>query len=202
MESSHLSEEKAEIYSMGRVVEPELGLIEAHLLTCEHCQVQVERMDEFVGAMRGSAKSLEDAPPSLLDRVRGFVTFHPGSAWAGAAAAAAAVIIFTVLPPGPRSPQHLELSTFRGAEPTSSHAKPNTPIDLQLDVTELPVSSLYTIELVDVSGRTIRTYTAEPRATKLSVAIGERLPKGQYWVRLYGNSLKSELLREYNLHVD
>jgi hypothetical protein len=202
MDSSHLSEEKAEKYSMGKIAESELGPIETHLLTCEDCQEQVERMDVFVAAMQGSAKSLKDDPPSLLDRIRGFVTFHPGSAWAGATVAVAAVALLTFLPPGMGNPQHLELTTVRGAETATPRVKPNTPIDLQLDVTELPVSSLYTIELVDVSGRAIQTYTAEPRATKLAVAIGERLQKGQYWVRLYGNSLKSELLREYSLHVE
>ena len=202
MDSSHLSEEKAESYSMGKVREPELGLIEAHLLTCEHCQEQVERMDAFVNAMRGSAKTLEDAPPSLWDRVRGFVTFHPGSVWAATGAVAAAVVMITIMPPGVGNPQHLELNTVRGAEASTPHAKANTPIDLQLDVTELPVSSLYTVELVDAGGHTIQTYTIEPKASKLSVAIADRLSKGQYWVRLYGNSLKSELLREYNLRVD
>ena len=202
MDSSHLSEETAERYSMGMVEEPELALIEAHLLVCEHCQEQVERMDAFVNAMRGSAKTLEDAPPSLWDRIRGFVTFHPGSAWAAAAAAAAAVVIFTFVPLGAGSPQHLELNTVRGAESATPHAKANTPIDLQLDVTELAVSPLYTVELVDSTGRAIQTYSIEPKASKLAVPIGERLAAGQYWVRLYGNSLKTELLREYNLRVD
>jgi hypothetical protein len=66
----------------------------------------------------------------------------------------------------------------------------------------MPVSSLYTLELVDSSGKIIQNFTSEPKASKVSVAITERLPAGQYWIRLYGNSLKTELLREYGLKVD
>src|SRR5690242_13445825 len=175
MDSSHISDEHAEIYSMGKLSEPELGAVEAHLLICESWQDRIESMDQFVHAMRGSTKTLEDAPPSLLDRLRAFVTFHPGSAWAGAIATLAAVAVFTFLPPGAGGPQHLELSTVRGAEAVTPHARAKAPIDLQLDVTEVAVSPMYTIELVDANGNVIRNYTSEPKASKITVPITDRL---------------------------
>jgi hypothetical protein len=197
-----LSEEKVESYSMGKLAEPELAHVEEHLLTCDQCQEQVEKMDAFLRAARDAARAAADAPPSVWDRIRGFATFHPGSVWAGVSTVAAAVAIFVFLPYGSREPQHVELSTVRGSEAVAPHAKANTPIDLQLDLTELPVSPIYTVELVDSSGKIMRNYTNEPKSTKLTVAIGEKLPAGQYWIRLYGNSLKTELLREYGLRVD
>lgn len=200
--SSHLTEEKIESYSMGKLAESELALVEEHLLLCGICQEQVEKMDEFVHAVREAAKLAKDDPPTAWDRFRTFFTFHPGSAWAGVSAVAAAVVIFSFLPFSSSTPQRLALSTVRGSESSVPHAKANTPIDLQLDVTELPASPLYTIELVDSGGGIVRNYTNEPKSSKLNVAIGEKLPSGQYWIRVYGNSLKTELLREYGLKVD
>ena len=202
MYSSHLTEERIESYSMGKLAEPEFALVEDHLLLCGICQEQVEKMDEFLHAVRGAAKLAKDNPPTAWDRYRAFFTFHPGSSWAGVSAVAAAVVIFSFLPFSSSTPQRLALSTIRGSESSVPHAKANTPIDLQLDVTELPASPLYTIELVDSGGGIIRNYTNEPKSSKLNVAIGEKLPSGQYWIRLYGNSLKTDLLREYGLKVD
>jgi hypothetical protein len=202
MNSSHLTEEKIERYSMGKLAESELALAEEHLLLCVLCQEQVEKMDEFVHAVREAAKLAKDDPPNAWDRFREFFTFHPGSAWAGVSAVAAAVVIFSFLPFSSSTPQHLALSSVRGSESSVPHAKANTPIDLQLDVTDLPASPLYTIELVDSGGGIVRNYTNEPKSSKLNVAIGEKLPSGQYWIRLYGNSLKTDLLREYGLKVD
>ena len=197
MYSSHLTEEKIESYSMGKLAESEVALVEEHLLLCGICQEQVEEMDEFVHAVREGTKLAKDDPPTAWDRFLAFFTFHPGLAWAGLSAVAAAVVIFSFLPFSSSTPQRLELSTVRGSESSVPHAKANTPIDLQLDVTELPASPLYTIELVDSGGGII-----EPESSKLRAAIGEKLPSGQYWIRLYGNSLKSDLLREYGLKVD
>ncbi len=203
MNSSHLSEEKVESYPMGRLAEPETDRIEEHLLLCAECQAQVQQMDEFLKSMKAGANAMRNAPPSLLDRVRAFLSFHPGSVWAGASVmVTAAALLFVFLPQGNITPQLLSLSTVRGSESTVAHAKANTPINLQLDVTELAVSPVYTVELVNSAGEVLRNFTNEPNSTKLTVAVKDRLPSGQYWVRLYGNSLKTELLREYSLKVD
>ncbi|MEO8131025.1 MAG: hypothetical protein ABI822_28260, partial [Bryobacteraceae bacterium] len=93
-------------------------------------------------------------------------------------------------------------STVRGPESSVPHAKTNAPIDLEFDVTDLPASPIYTIELVDRTGAVVRDFTNEPKSSKLNIRIGEKLRPGQYWIRLYGNSLKTDLLREYALKVD
>jgi len=202
MDSSHLTEEKIESYSMGKLAESELAPVEEHLLLCGICQKQVQEMDEFVHSVRRAAKLAKDDPPGAWDRFRGLFTLHPRAAWAGASAVAAAVVVFSFLPFSSSTPQHLALSTVRGSESTVPHAKANTPIDLELDVSDLPAPPLYTIELVDSRGGIVRNYTNEPKASKLNVAISEKLPPGQYWIRLYGNSLRTDLLREYGLKVD
>jgi hypothetical protein len=127
---------------------------------------------------------------------------HPGPVWTGASALVAILLMFILIPAGSRSVQHLDLSTARGTEAGIPHAKAKTPIELQIDVSELPAASLYTIELVDANGAVVGNYTNEAKSSKLTIPVTGRLAPGQYWVRIYGNSLKTELLREYGLKVD
>lgn len=203
---THLAEEIIENYAAGKLPEPELEIVEEHLLICVQCQDQVEQTHVFIQAFRSASKRLEDSPPSAWDRVRDLVTLHRGVTWTAASAFAAVVLMFGVVPYlvpiGSGNPQRIELSAVRGADTSASHAKTNAPIDLQLDVSDLPASSLYTIEVVDSNGQVIHNFTNEAKSSKLAVSIAEPLPAGQYWVRVYGNSLKTELLREYGLKVD
>jgi methionine-rich copper-binding protein CopC len=127
---------------------------------------------------------------------------HPGPVWTGASALVAILLMFVLIPAGSRSVQHLDLSTARGTEAGVPHAKAKTPIELQIDVSELPAASLYTIELVDANGTVVGNYTNEAKSSKLTIPVTGRLAPGQYWVRIYGKSLKTELLREYGLKVD
>jgi len=156
---------------------------------------------EFVLAARQGAQRIESYHPTVWDRLRGFVTFNPGSVWAGGSALVAIAIIFTMTPASPVKSQHLELSTVRGAETSAPHANANTPIDLQLNLTELPTATSYIVELVDASGKVLRDYSSQAQDSKLRVSIMERLPAGQYWIRLYGSPAKNDLLREYALKI-
>ncbi|HUS06917.1 MAG TPA: hypothetical protein VMZ52_11495 [Bryobacteraceae bacterium] len=72
---------------------------------------------------------------------------------------------------------------------------------LQLDLTDVSASPIYTVEVVNASGALIWEGKVEPAANKLTAAVPEQLAAGRYWVRLYGNSLKTDLLREYPLAV-
>jgi len=202
MNSSHLSDERIESYSMGRLEEAEIIAVEEHLLLCAECQEQVAKMDEFVDAVRKAAQRTRNEPAGLWGRAAALLTVHRGPAWAGLAAIAGAILIFIFLPGSPVTPQYLALTTLRGPESAVPHAKANTPINLELDLTGLPASPLYTVELVDHGGAILRDYTNEPGASKVNVLIAEKLPSGQYWIRLYGSSLKTDLLREYGLKVD
>ena len=41
---------------MGRLAEPDLGVVEEHLLTCFECQDRVKATDVYVAAMRSALK--------------------------------------------------------------------------------------------------------------------------------------------------
>jgi anti-sigma factor RsiW len=48
----HISEDLLELYSLGRLEEPQLAPVEEHLLICHDCLDRVEQMDEYVAALR------------------------------------------------------------------------------------------------------------------------------------------------------
>jgi predicted anti-sigma-YlaC factor YlaD len=56
--TAHISEDTLERYSMDRVREPELTLVEEHLLVCEACRSRLTAFDEFVIAMKATRGEL------------------------------------------------------------------------------------------------------------------------------------------------
>ena len=52
----HLSDDSLEQYAMGTVPEPDLNLVEQHLLICEECQDRLKATDTFLVAMRSALK--------------------------------------------------------------------------------------------------------------------------------------------------
>ena len=202
MNTPHLSEEVIEKYILGGIAEPEQEAVEDHLLICAVCQDEIKKAEVFLKVFRSAAPKLAAAPPSVWDRLRSIVAIHPGTVWTGASALSAVLLMAALIPMGSHTVQHIDLSTARGLDAGVSHAKAKTALDLQIDVTELPAASVYTVELVSASGTVIGAYTSEAKASRLSIAVADPLTAGQYWVRIYGNSLKTELLREYGLKVD
>src|SRR5690242_9702612 len=110
----HASDDDLELYSLGRLDEPELGKVEEHLLICAECQARLERQDEFTNAARSALEHLqvESAAVSVGSRW-GWRTFT----LAGALAVAAAVLVMFAL--HPRQAQDVQLIAHRGAPDTA-----------------------------------------------------------------------------------
>ena len=49
IESEHISDEQLAQYSEGRLVEPQLGEVEEHLLICEQCCARLTEFDDTWG---------------------------------------------------------------------------------------------------------------------------------------------------------
>src|SRR5258708_3227862 len=96
----------------------------------------------------------------------------------------------------------LEIYALRGVEATANVAAANAQVQLSWDLIDLPPAPGYTVELVDQRGITKwDQHDVPPAGTKLPVDLTRPLIPGQYWVRLYPNALKNELLREFSLLV-
>lgn len=59
----HPSEEDIEQYSLGRLIEPAVSLLETHLLVCERCRSRVSEEDAYVQAMRSALRELANETP-------------------------------------------------------------------------------------------------------------------------------------------
>jgi hypothetical protein len=53
----HIAEDLLEQYAMGNLVEPEVELLEEHLLICAACQDRFQATDDYVTAMRAAANA-------------------------------------------------------------------------------------------------------------------------------------------------
>ena len=115
-------------------------------------------------------------------------------------AAAAAVLLLTCLtalfswrnPSG--DPKVVELLAYRGAPAVVEAAAPaGRPLELHIDLKDVPPANGYRVEVVDATGRRVWFGGTHARVTP-------GLPAGDYWVRLATDT--SEPLREFGLHVE
>jgi hypothetical protein len=198
--TDHAPEETLEKFAMGKLSESEVAPLEEHLLVCHACQDRLEQMDNFVHTAKTATAKLElQHEPSFGERLRALVAVPHRGVWAMGLAAVCVALI--VVPSRTPVSQSVELSASRGADTASPQIKGGSPVTLSLDVTEVPASPVYTVELVNSSGGLIWEGKIEPSGNRLTAAVPEQLSSGRYWVRLYGNSLKTDLLREYPLSV-
>ncbi|MGH9631651.1 MAG: anti-sigma factor family protein [Bryobacteraceae bacterium] len=198
----HASEETLESYSLGRLPEPEIEAFEEHLLVCHSCQDRLEEVESFIHATKAAAVQLQNEPSSLWQRIWESVLVVPKPVWA---AACAALLVMAIVVPGrftsaPESAQVVELSALREGS-SAPRIQAGAPIELKLSTAELPAASSYTVEVVDGSGTVVWESRVDAEAEQLTVSIPERLSAGRHWVRLYSDSLKTDLLREYALQV-
>jgi len=196
--NSHPPEDVLELFVLGRLKSDDLASLEEHLLLCNRCQESVEEIDAFVYATRRAASQLPAAKP----RRRWTIPFAlPKPALAGAGVL---LLIAAFVPFADRSqaPQDIELSAMRGTSAAPVPAPANRRLHLKLDATELSASHTFTVELVNSRGLPQwekRDVPAQSGRVVVDPAIS--LDPGQYWVRLYSNSFKNELLREYGLSI-
>ncbi len=185
----HLDEEQAERYSMGALSEEEEARCEEHLLVCGMCRQQVDSADEYVGSMKiAAAATIEQ--PQHKSRFRWFV-LRP--AWALGIALLVIGGVFLSRYPASGPPVAVHLLALRGAQ-AGATAPTGSDLVLFADVTGLPQTTGYRLELVDSSGRLL---WSAPFAE--GGARAPRQHEGVYFVRL--RNAGGELLREYGLEV-
>jgi hypothetical protein len=181
---SHTSYDTLEAYAFNRLSEPDMEVVEEHLLVCVDCQELLGDIDEYIALMKNAAVT----PP-----VRSRIRIRTAYAWAGAAAAVFALAVW--LPQGAQGPaETVNLAAFRGVEMTHIHAGRSANLSIESPDLE---AGVYRIELVNSTGGVIWTGQASAAGNQLRVHEPKSLKSGVYWVRLY--SPAGALLREYGL---
>ena len=193
----HIDEEEMERYSMGAMPEGAMAPFEEHLLVCEPCQLRLAQTDAYVGAMRQASARLRAAPVKRgLPWLR-FPRLIP--ALAGVAVAVVAAGLWLSRPNvGEAQPFAIDLEATRGAA-IEAKAPTGRWLLLRLDLTNLPASSWYRLEMVDRLGKLVWQATVPAQGAKAGFKVPGTQP-GIYFARVYGPP--GELLREYGFEVE
>jgi hypothetical protein len=193
----HIDEEEMERYSMGAMPEGAMAPFEEHLLVCEPCQLRLAHTDVYVSAMRQASARLRAAPVKRgLPWLR-FARLVP--ALAGVVVAVVVVVAGLWLSRpnvGEAQPFAIDLEATRGA--IEAKAPAGRWLLLRLDLTNLPASSWYRLEMVDRLGKLVWQATVPAQGAKAGFKVPGTQP-GIYFARVYGPP--GELLREYGFEV-
>ena len=93
------------------------------------------------------------------------------------------------------------LTSERGAsEFPRVHA--GNAVRLRIDVTQIPQTDGYQLEVVEQNGKPVWHRAVETRNGQVVTTVEKRLAPGQYWVRLYDLGGPWTQLREYGLEVE
>jgi len=183
----HPDEDVFENYVFGRLSASPLEAFEEHLLICEHCQIRLEQTEDYIRIMKAATAAYvteqRESPPYQPRR---------GLHWNAAAAAALLITCLTALlswrtPSG--EPKTIVLDAFRGG---SLEAPAGRPLDLKIDLKDVPPAAGYRVEIVDAAGHRV-WFGGTP------AYVTRGLAPGAYWVRLSTDS--GEPLREYGLRA-
>jgi Putative zinc-finger len=222
----HPTTDVLEEYAFHRLPEPDTEALEEHLLMCPECQDSLADMDEYILLVKHVTARHQSRHKSVLQPEFAATRkpTHLGRALdisgmdvirsLGFALAAALVLIcvgiarfsWPVAPVVTAEP--VELIALRGGDdallnpfinPLVNHAHAGRPLDMNVDVTGLPSSDRYRIEIVNSAGQRAWDGQVQGSGNPLAVHIAKGFRRGQYWVRLYSSS---QLLREFGLKVD
>ena len=194
----HQTDERLELYALGRLPEPWVAEVEEHLLVCAACQERVNDLEAYARAMR-QAISTEPAESSHL-----FSWFQqswfqqsrlkmPVLAWAGGLAAILlAVTLYLQFVPHLAPLASLQLTAMRGAMPSVGSAR-----ETDITLADAPPGAALRAVVVDSAGSTVWNGALEPRTHK--IALARALAPGNYFVRLFDDGGK--LLHEYGFQV-
>ena len=189
----HVDAEDLERYSMGTGSPEATPLIEQHLLTCGACQERLLETDDYLRAMRTSAKQLRWDGEAAKGRA-----WEIPSRFPALLAVACGIVLVVAAPRFIRPAEPLvavSLTALRG-DGAGNSAPSGRELMLHPDLTGLAEGSWYRLEIVDETGRAVR----QGKLTQAQKGIQvPGLGSGLYFVRVYLPA--GELLREYGLRI-
>lgn len=199
----HISDDALERYAYGRLPDELITPLEEHLLICEACQARLEQLEQFIHIGMVAAQEVRSEQTARRSRARSWwdswLSPVPKQVWAGAFAAvvlAAVIIPFTGFAPGSVDEAQLVASRDSGDLPRVRAGN----VAVKIDTAELNRGSAYLVQLVDLTGKEIWKGSLQATGGPVRVAVGERLSRDQYLIRLYENGDPAPI-KEYGLMV-
>jgi hypothetical protein len=196
--AKHPREDVFEDYAFGRLCLEEASDFEEHLLLCEECQHTLAKTDDYIRMMKAAtavyvAEGAPDGTHLSLRRIR----FRDHRLiWNVAAAALLLLTCLTALLSWrmpTEDPKTVLLEAYRaGGASALTRCPAGRPLELEIDLSDVPPASGYRVEVVDTTGRRVWFGGTPARLAK-------GLAPGTYWVRLSTDTGKS--LREFGMNA-
>ena len=192
--TGHETEDRLELYALGRLSEWDGAQIEEHLFLCVVCRDKLDNAADFALAIRGE---LKERPLPAKKKLFEWLSWPvPRFAIAGAFGIALLALALIWIRPSLRVAPlaTLQLTAMRGEMQTITLTR-----EVDLIVAAPARGAPFRLEVVDDSGSSIWTGAPEGIPEGLRIKVKDRLSQGDYFVRLYASG--GELLHEYGFRV-
>ena len=214
LDKGHISDAALENYSLDHLAEPELEVVEEHILICPTCQDRLTEVDDFVRAFRLAHTHLEEVGPGGQPAIGDGWLAEPTSAvyaphqawfqkpgvWAGLAFAVGLLAMIPVLNrTGSQSTTVTTIALVAQRGPSGPAEVPAGRVALQLDLRGVNQDPLR-IEVATWDGRKLWSRSVGRAEAIQSISPDMRFTEGQYWIRVRGEG-DPALLREFSLKV-
>jgi len=191
--NAHGTEEKLELYALGRLPDSDRALLEEHLIVCAVCREKLDGIGGFALAMREAGKQQPEAAST-----RKLASFFRQPAVSMALVFVLVVIVIAIFSTertevAPSAA--LQLTAARGGMPSTVSAR-----QLDLRLADPPAEGgPFRVAVFNAAGGTVWSGLAESTPAGVDVSVTVTLPQGDYFVRLY--SVDGKTLREYGFRV-
>jgi hypothetical protein len=196
--TSHESDDRLELYALGRLPDSDLIGIEEHLIGCDSCRERLDETANVAFAMRDEL--LSNPLPFHAGRGAWFEWLKP-SAWAkpqfafaGALAMAILAIVFAWQGNSNLAPvASLQLTAMRGSDIQTVQAA------REIDITLSDAAGAQSVEVVDGTGGRVWSGAPETVGGEVQARVVKALSPGQYFARVYDSP--GHLMHEYMFRV-
>lgn len=200
----HPNEEALERFLLRRSEEPEIEMVETHILACDACVERLEILETQIAATKIALQEFQmqaERKASAREKRpwRGNRSWKPGFGTAGLSFAGAVACLALVV--GLFSPAQVHLSAYRGIE--TPLVPEWRPLHMHLNATDL-ANGPVAVQLVNGEGAEIWKGASAIRNDQVDVNMPRLTKTGNYFVRLYEPSkggAEGDLLREFAFRV-
>lgn len=194
----HPNEEALERFLLRRSEEPELEMVETHILACDSCVERLEILETQIAATKIALEQFQlEAQRKASAREKRPWRFRFGTAGLSFAGAVACVALAL----GMFSPAQVHLSAYRGVE--TSRVPEWRPLHMHLNATDL-ANGPVAVQLVDGQGSQVWKGLSVVRNDQVDVHVPRITKTGNYFLRLSeppNGRAEGELLREFAFQV-
>jgi hypothetical protein len=187
-----------EEYVFDRLSNTEASGFEEHLLICEECQDTLDNTTHYIRLMKAATAAYATGRTRVFAPLLAPLPRFRSDGLRRNAATAAVLLLMCITAllswrTPVADPKTITLEAYRTGDASAVPQAPaGRPLDLKIDLKDLPAASGYRVEVVDASGRRV-WFGGTP------AHLDKGLARGSYWIRLYTDT--GELLREFGLHA-